>query len=54
MRPINAGEEITQTYVESKPGVIMRQKILKPDYFFASECEYRIDLKSVVFLMIVS
>lgn len=54
LRPINAGEEITQTYVDSKPGVMMRQKILKSDYFFTCERKYRIDFGSVAFLMIIS
>ncbi|RDW68633.1 hypothetical protein BP5796_09290 [Coleophoma crateriformis] len=43
LRPITAGEEIAQTYVDSRLGVMMRQKILKSDYFFTCECEYRTD-----------
>ncbi|KAH8586054.1 hypothetical protein B0O99DRAFT_529442 [Bisporella sp. PMI_857] len=39
LRPIKAGEEITQTYVDSKASVMMRQKIIKSDYFFTCECD---------------
>jgi hypothetical protein len=39
LTPIHPGDEITQTYVDSKAGVMMRQELLRSEYFFTCECK---------------
>jgi hypothetical protein len=53
-RPIKVGEEITQSYVDTKAGVMMRQRILKTHYFFTCECECITNFNSVTFLTIIT
>lgn len=40
LRPLRAGEEITQTYVDMSAAVFYRQVITEKDYFFKCACKY--------------
>ncbi|KAJ5280580.1 hypothetical protein N7478_005952 [Penicillium angulare] len=38
LRPLRAGEEITQSYVELSSSIFLRKKIIENDYFFKCLC----------------
>jgi SET and MYND domain-containing protein len=40
LRPLRAGEEITQTYVDLSGSVFSRQVTTQKDYFFKCACKY--------------
>jgi hypothetical protein len=46
LKPINPGDEITQTYVDFKAGVKTRQELLKSDYFSVCHCKSLVNFKS--------
>lgn len=42
LKPIKAGDEITQTYVDLRRGVIMRREMLQSRYFFICNCKSQV------------
>jgi SET and MYND domain-containing protein len=40
LKPIQAGDEITQTYVDVQAGVMMRGEMLRSQYFFTCGCKF--------------
>lgn len=40
LRPLRAGEEITQSYANLSASVFLRQEIIQRDYIFKCVCKY--------------
>jgi SET and MYND domain-containing protein len=47
LKPIYPGDEITQTYVDFKAGVMVRQEVLQSEYFFTCKCKFIMGLQSL-------
>lgn len=41
LKPIQPGDEITQTYVDDKAGMMIRGEMLRSQYFFTCECKFK-------------